>query len=123
MSAMDQGKDRPSKKIVINNLRKSIMAGGGLNSEFVQPGMISESLSLNNNQQPNPALNSNASNPNKELGKVTEQLAYYREKHDQSLIKVRFLTEKLESYGGLNSIPDTLVNEISETDLKIKNLE
>lgn len=36
---------------------------------------------------------------------------------------MRFLADKLESYGGLNSIPDSIVNEISETDSKIKNLE
>lgn len=73
---------------------------------------------MNNNQHAQiPTANSNASNSNnnnsnsnKDLAKVMEQLVHYREKHDQSLIKVRFLTDKLESYGGLNSIPDTIIN-------------
>lgn len=44
------------------------------------------------------------------MARLNEQLTYYREKHDQSLIKVRFLTERLETFGGLNSIPDTIAS-------------
>lgn len=69
-------------------MRKSIIASGGLsnsggpihNTSIVQP------TSPTNIE---PTLISNA---NKEIAKIAEQMNYYREKNDQSLIKVRFLT-------------------------------
>lgn len=89
------------------------MGGGGiggpdsknLNHLSQVAGLITEvSTSINNQNQ---QIQFQA---NKQIARLNEQLTYYREKHDQSLIKVRFLTERLETFGGLNSIPDTIAN-------------
>jgi uncharacterized coiled-coil protein SlyX len=104
------------RRIVINNIRKSIMAMGtsaalGLPAQQAPTveqinqaiGAISENISSSNT----PSM------LNAEIARLTEQLAEYKEKNDQNLIKVRFLTDKLEAYGGMNEIPPQIVAEIS----------
>jgi hypothetical protein len=44
-----------------------------------------------------------------EIKKLNEEVAYYKGKNEQNLIKIRFLADKLESYGGMNEIPIQIV--------------
>ena len=57
------------------------------------------------------------------MEKLTKQVSYYREKHDESLIKVRFLTDKLKGLGVVDKVPQDVQIEIGETDKHILKLE
>lgn len=88
------------QKIQINSARKSMIGR--------------DSLINSNTQQITPfksqVLSPPSNNREKELqdknDKLIKQVAYYREKHDESLIKVRFLIDKLKSVGAGDKVPN-----------------
>lgn len=67
------------KKIVINNIRKSILLGsGGLSLESPQQNFnVFDSMSLQNQQTSQP-INSSGAYYNKDYNRMVEQLAYYK---------------------------------------------
>ena len=42
------------------------------------------------------------------MEKMNDQIRYYREKHDQSLIKVRFLSDQLNTFAALDKLPPAI---------------
>jgi hypothetical protein len=56
-----------------------------------------------------------------EQERATSQM--YKEKYEHNMAKCRFLTNKLTALGSLEGVPEMMAAEVSEMDIKIKELE
>ena len=47
----------------------------------------------------------------------------YKERNERNIVKCRFLYNKLTALGNLEGVPEMIGTEVSEVDIKIKDLE